>query len=481
MRSVILANDSTIDAFKSVTRSLLADSIAPADVLFVSPDEISLFATTASPSMPSFKIPRSYATLLADAICHTATDRFALLYELLWRIHHGEPAVTECPSDPAVAKLMRYAKAVRRDIHKMHAFVRFKEVRTGGEVVFIAWFEPQFHILRRAAPFFRDRFSQMHWLIATPSGTAEGRDDALVYGAPVARPADVGDPVLEDIWRTYYQTTFNPARVRIKTMTAEMPKRFWHNMPEAALIPEMIKKAEPRVEAMDHEPQPAPLFAQRIAARRLEDVMENAICKDALPLNVLRKEASLCTRCSLYEHATQTVFGEGPADAHLVFVGEQPGDQEDLAGKPFVGPAGELFNRALADAGIDRARVYVTNAVKHFKFEPRGRRRIHKKPNAGETKACRWWLNREIQTVSPRLIVALGATAAMSLAGRPVSVLQERGRATRFGERAGLITVHPSYLLRLPDKAAAQREFTLFVADLRIAAKQCERLVTNEG
>jgi probable DNA metabolism protein len=476
MRSVILAHDATIDAFKNIARSLLSDSISPADVLFSTPGEASLFATApASSSTRPFKIPQGYATLLADAICHTAVNRFALLYELLWRIHHGERALTENVADPAVATLMRYAKSVRRDIHKMHAFVRFKKVRTDDGAVFVAWFEPQFYILRRGVPFFADRFAQMRWLIATPLGTAEWRDGKLVYGAAVAKPADVDDAVLEDIWRTYYQTTFNPARVRLKAMTAEMPRRYWHNMPETALISRMIENAQPRVEAMGHAPQPAPLFAQRLA-RRLEDTRENAVGKEATPLDMLRKDASHCTRCPLYEHATQTVFGEGPADAHLVFVGEQPGDQEDLAGKPFVGPAGELFNRALTEAGIDRAHVYVTNAVKHFKFEPRGKRRIHKKPNAGETTACRWWLDREIHTISPRLIVAMGATAAASLAGHPVSVLKDRGRVTHFGERAGLITVHPSYLLRLPDKAAAERELKLFVADLRFAAKEGERL-----
>ena len=185
----------------------------------------------------------------------------------------------------------------------------------------------------------------------------------------------------------------------------------------------------------------------------------------------LRDEAAHCTRCSLYKHATQTVFGEGPVDADLVFVGEQPGDQEDRAGQPFVGPAGQVFDRALAEAGIDRARVYITNAVKHFKYELRGKRRIHSKPDAGEITACRWWIEQELALVRPKVTVALGATAARSLFGKTMTIGRERGRAhdlPDIGE--AWITVHPSYLLRLPDETARRDEFAKFVADLKAAA-----------
>jgi uracil-DNA glycosylase family protein len=182
----------------------------------------------------------------------------------------------------------------------------------------------------------------------------------------------------------------------------------------------------------------------------------------------LRSEAVRCTRCDLYKQATQTVFGEGPVDAALMFVGEQPGDQEDLAGKPFVGPAGRLFDRALAEAGVDRGAVYVTNAVKHFKFEQRGKRRIHAKPGAGEIEACRWWIDQERMLIKPRVTVALGATAARSLFGRVMTIGRERGRLLELRDGGeGWITVHPSYLLRLPDKAAAEEEYGKFVEDLR--------------
>jgi DNA polymerase len=183
-------------------------------------------------------------------------------------------------------------------------------------------------------------------------------------------------------------------------------------------------------------------------------------------LEELRREVASCRRCPLYGPATQSVFGEGPAGADLLLVGEQPGDQEDRLGRPFVGPAGRLLERAVADAGLDRARLYVTNAVKHFKFAPRGKRRIHKKPNAGEIAACRWWLDGEIAAVRPRLVVALGSTAASALAHRHVSVMRERG-PMRFGEIQGFVTVHPSLLLRVPEETRKREEYRRFVDDLR--------------
>lgn len=188
----------------------------------------------------------------------------------------------------------------------------------------------------------------------------------------------------------------------------------------------------------------------------------------------LRSEAGTCRRCSLYKNATQTVFGEGASRAAIVFVGEQPGDQEDLQGRPFVGPAGRLFDQALAEAGIAREATYVTNAVKHFKYEERGKKRLHKRPDRGEIEACRWWLNAEIRLIRPKLIVALGATAARALLGRTVTVSKLRGETIEVLGHEGLVTVHPSYLLRIPDEAARRAQYRDFIADLRRASRRAE-------
>ena len=189
-------------------------------------------------------------------------------------------------------------------------------------------------------------------------------------------------------------------------------------------------------------------------------------------LQELAGEAKGCTRCSLYKNATQTVFAEGPADAHLVLVGEQPGDQEDLTGRPFVGPAGKVLDRALETAGIERGAVYITNAVKHFKNEPRGKRRIHKKPDISEIDACRWWLDNELAIVQPNVVVALGATAARAVMHKVVTINANRGRLIELPDhRRAVITVHPSYLLRLLEDRDKQREFDRLVKDLRFAAE----------
>jgi uracil-DNA glycosylase family protein len=191
----------------------------------------------------------------------------------------------------------------------------------------------------------------------------------------------------------------------------------------------------------------------------------------ASSLKTLREEAADCRACPLWKDATQTVFGEGPPHASAMLVGEQPGDKEDLAGKPFVGPAGQMLDRALEEAGIDRKKVYVTNAVKHFKFVPRGKIRLHQKPTTPEIKACRQWYERELASIKPALVVAMGATAAQSVFGKITPINKNRGRLIDLDDGIkALVTVHPSYLLRLPDEAARAREYDLFVGDLRIAA-----------
>jgi uracil-DNA glycosylase family protein len=189
-------------------------------------------------------------------------------------------------------------------------------------------------------------------------------------------------------------------------------------------------------------------------------------------LEAVRLEARGCRACPLWKDATQTVFGDGPAPAPLMFVGEQPGDREDLVGEPFVGPAGLMFDKAMDKAGLDRRTAYVTNAVKHFKFEPRGKRRLHKKPNGGEIQACFPWLKREVELVRPRLIVALGSTALRALAGKPLPVMENRGRSmASVFDVPMFVTVHPSSLLRAPDPEERRAMFEGFVADLKKIAR----------
>jgi uracil-DNA glycosylase len=209
-----------------------------------------------------------------------------------------------------------------------------------------------------------------------------------------------------------------------------------------------------------------------MATKKGDDCPRLATPPDSTSWSTVREAAKDCTACHLYKHATQTVFSEGPKTASIMLVGEQPGDYEDVAGKPFVGPAGKIMDRALEDAGIDRKQVYVTNAVKHFKWEPRGKRRIHKKPNSREIAACRPWLEAELRIVRPKLVVALGSTAGQTIFGPSFRVMRERGKvlSSKLARRV-LATVHPSSLLRQPDEESRHREYNNFVADLRVALK----------
>jgi DNA polymerase len=441
-----LAHPADLDGFRRAARVALALGIAPAELEWsVEGEADGLGLASPLPGMadpPAPRVPRRFVELAELAICNCGPARFGLLHSVLVRLQ-AAPRLLEDRSDPEVDALAEMAKAVSRDRHKMRAFLRFREIEDEGGKHYVAWFEPTHHILRLNIGFFIRRFASQRWTILTPELSAHWDGEAVHWlpGA-VKEDAPAEDPV-EAIWKTYYAATFNPARLKVKAMQAEMPKKYWRNLPEAELIPDLIAKAEARTVEM-------------IGGETLAEVKAGALG---------------CRRCPLHGPATQTVFGEGPADARLMIVGEQPGDQEDLAGRPFVGPAGQLLDAALAEAGIDRSRAWVTNAVKHFKYQQRGARRIHESPNAAEIQACRWWLDQERSLLKPGLVLMLGASAARAVLGRPVTVGRERGRLLDLPDGGrGFLTVHPSYLLRIENGAQQRAERARFVDELRDAA-----------
>ena len=446
------------------SRALWTQSSAPQSELGLGEFALEEAPPPRTPTSATPRVPRAFLDLAEDVACFRDDTRWALLYRALWRLTHGEPHLLEVATDPDIHALRAMAKAVHRDLHKMRAFVRFREVPTDTGPWFVAWFEPQHLIVEANVPFFRGRFANMRWSILTPDACAhwdpEKSEATLTPGVP--RSAAPAEDAAEALWLTYYASIFNPARVKISAMTAEMPRHYWKNLPEAAIIPQLLAESRDRVDAM---------VAKSAARRTGADDFGIAPVPATTDLAALHEAASTCRACPLWRQASCVVFGEGPPRVRVVIVGEQPGDQEDRQGKPFVGPAGKLLDRALAEAGVDRAALYVTNAVKHFKWEPRGKRRLHAKPNAREIAACRPWLEAELRALAPELIVCLGITAAESVTGRPVKVLTERGQLipTAFGAPA-LITVHPSSLLRLPAGENPEAAFALFVNDLRFIA-----------
>lgn len=406
-------------------------------------------------------VPAALLELAGAVVCHRDPGRHALLYRLLWRIARGERRLLERATDPDVIAATALAAAVRRDCHKMKAFVRFRE-GGGGEGAYVAWFEPDHWIVDRVAPFFAKRFAGMRWAILTPYRSVRWDGGELAFGPGAVRADAPAEDAQEDLWRTYYANIFNPARLNPTMMRQEMPQKYWKGLPEAELLPSMLRDAGRRVRDMAEREAQAP--RRRIPARPAE-----APPADDGSLAAARALAAGCQRCPLWEPATQTVWGEGPEDARVMFVGEQPGDAEDLTGRPFVGPAGALLDRAFADAGIDRSAAYLTNAVKHFRFQQRGKARLHQRPTTGHVNACHAWLRRELATVRPEVIVCLGATAATAVLGAGFSLAGQRGTWHPLGNGVrAMATVHPAWVLRQP-AAAQAAAYRGLVEDLRRA------------
>ncbi len=453
-------------AWREAARIALQAGVPPEAVTWISAANDSLIsgvdASTLPASAPSSKVPASFLSLAGAVLCHRDENRHALLYRLLWRITHGTPKLLAISTDADVHRAYELAKAVQRDSHKMKAFVRFRELANGSDD-FVAWFEPEHWIVDRVAPFFARRFAGMRWAILTPYRSVRWDGAALEFGAGQTR-ADAPDYDSEEtLWQTYYASIFNPARLNPRMMRQEMPQKYWGNLPEARLLPELIRTAGERTQDMVER---APLQVRRRVPAAL--AAEVAPQRDDTLISTQR-EASRCRACELWQPATQTVFGEGPTDARIMLVGEQPGDQEDLAGRPFVGPAGKLLDRALAQAGIERSAVYLTNAVKHFRFERRGKVRLHKSPGALHIKTCNAWLAREIQLLKPRAIVCLGATAANAVLKRDVQLMHERGSWQPFADGVQtLLTVHPSWVLRQVGGSAREAAYQGLVRDLAL-------------
>ena len=464
MLTVPLPRIGTSAAWRDAARRLLAAGVPPRDVLWdFDGNDADLFADHAPLPEPDRQItvPKSFLAMANSAVWHSDPERFARLFAFLWRVAES-PRLMADRADADLAKLRTMEKNVHRCAHKMKAFVRFRDLQTGGNRrAFAAWFEPTHHTVEPTAPFFARRFADMDWMIVTPDVTAkfEAGDLSILPGQ--TKP-DLPEDAAEDLWGTYFCNIFNPARVKINAMTSEMPKKYWKNMPETRHIPALIAGAEAKVREMQAK-------APTLPPERMAQIREQMMAKpQPASWNMLDAGLTACQQCPLHGPATQVVPGVGPRDADVMIVGEQPGDQEDLTGAPFVGPAGQLFDQLAAKAGFARDAAYVTNAVKHFKFEQRGKRRIHKNPHKSEVAACRNWLETELKLVKPKIVIAMGATALAALTGDGTRLLARRGRVEDCNGTPVFVTVHPSFLLRLPPNAQPKARVA-FVDDLRAA------------
>jgi uracil-DNA glycosylase len=425
MRQVMLKSETDWEGWRQATRALVVGGVQPEALTWsVGGESAPLPQATGG-----FHVPRALVSLASLAIQARDAERFGLLYSLVWRVNGGEKLL-EDDTDVDLMLARRMALSVRADAHRMRTNIRFLPVPEGRETRFLGWFDPAHFVLPANAQLISQRFPALALSIVTPDGAAFWDGKSLLFGSGLRHAED--DEALRAWWETHRETLIEQAS------------------------PDVLV---PAAESVDEAPRPPdrPALGPVVLHTRPDPALRNSA-----------KDASACRRCPLYEPATQTVFGEGPVDSKVMFVGEQPGDQEDVIGRPFVGPAGQIMDRAMEEAGIDRRTVYVTNAVKHFKFTTRGRRRIHQTPEVPEIQACGFWLDVERAHVRPQLLVLMGASAARAVLGRAVTISRERGRPIRLPDGQHVfITVHPSFLLRVPDAAAKAREYGAFVRDLK--------------
>ncbi len=469
----------------------LEDATVPATLaLALDADE----ASTGTPILQPH-VPKAFLDAAEVVAAHRSPERWNLLYRILFRLQANRDLL-RFEIDTDIGRMRTMEAQVRRDLHKMHAFLRFRKVEpdpideanpftphpaspasdtpasaAAGETShkpehFIAWYQPDHRILPLAAPFFAERFASMQWTILTP--------DQSVAWAPLTRQLHWFDGLprdsasipdsdeLETLWRSYYSSIFNPARLNPSAMRSEMPVRYWKDLPEITVLPHLITQAASRVGTMVQTQADKPSAAPFVPHEHTLPVLSAAMIG--------------CQGCDLYLHATQAVPGAGPSDlgpnhpASLMLVGEQPGDQEDRQGLPFVGPAGRILDQALADLQIDRAQIYVTNAVKHFKFVQRGKLRLHQNPRMAEISACRPWLLAEIDAVRPRVILCLGASASKSLLGGTFALMRDHGKvlSTPYADQV-IATIHPSAVLRARDEPSREQLYNFLRDDLLLA------------
>lgn len=458
--------------WRNKARHLLGNEIEPSTIIWsdTETEQFSLFDESTDFKMDEeqiqqFLIPKQFLSLAKIISHYRDINKWHKLYQLLWRLTHGERNLLAITSDPLIHELMLMQKAIRREAHKMKAFVRFcKFEEEDGTEQYLAWYKPEHLVLRIVAPFFQRRFAVMRWTVITPDETVHWDGEKLHYSEGKLVTTNPTDE-LEHLWQTYYRAIFNPARIKIKAMKKEMPTRYWHNLPETQMIPSLLAEAPQRLaEMMSHQEG----FKNSAA-----DFLPN----ERHSLSELKMAAKTCQGCPLHHEATQTVFGSGNPQAKLVLVGEQPGDLEDRQGKPFVGPAGKILTNVLHTLGIELEEIYITNAVKHFKFFKKLDQRMHRSPDIREINACKPWVLAELELIKPQVVLCLGLSAAKSLINPAFRIKQERGEFRANENYLIGATFHPSAVLRAANDAVQEQ----IIEDLRRDIERAYCLATGKS
>lgn len=433
---ILVKLDPTFESFRTKARQLLSKEIHPRDIEWLTEDSGFTFGEWWEdiPVIASAPVPKEYVELANLVSTLRDPTVWTLLYRVLYRITYEDRALLQSPLDSDVLDLAQKAKLVTRDMHKMKAFVRFKEVRSEEGTLYVAWHRPDHRIVRLVAPFFKDRFNGMNWIIMTEDESVswDGKELRFSEGVPKEK-VNIVDSA-EDLWKTYYSSIFNPARIKISAMKKELPVRHWKTLPETELITGLLQEAPGRLQEF--------YDSQTLKPTALVDTLEE-----------LNEELKRCRACGICPKATGPVPGEGPRNAKIMLIGEQPGNEEDLARKPFIGPAGGVLDRALKENGIRREDLYITNAVKGFKYIPKGHQRWHKGASLAEVTTCKSWLKKEIELVKPEVVVCLGRSAALAITGKMVKIKDVRGEffESAFSKKT-IILPHPAAILRNADE-----------------------------
>jgi len=444
MREITFKPD--FESWRAVARQLLRERVPPSEVRMMDCEQDSTLWTADFVSGdggpdPQISVPRQFLETAKHVACHINPLRWQLLYSVLWRLRQNRELL-KVETDDEVKTVLFMEQQIRRDAERMQTGVKFEQIQVEPQNErLIAWHRPDYAIVELAAPLFAERFVRSRWSILTPYRSVHWNPERrkLEFGGGVPRFTMPRKEELKQLWLAQRGALAQPAR----------------------------KQPQPvRVESTQHRLQP--MFGDKFRVQTAATA--KAFVPGSLELPVLNDAVQRCQGCELHQCATQAVFGVGPADARIMLVGEQPGNDEDIACKPFVGPAGKLLDRALIEAGIQREAVYITNAVKHFKFERRGSKRIHRTPQMTEIKACKPWLEAEIRAVKPEIIVCLGATAAKSVLNLQNLLMKHRGQIfnSPYAEKV-IATIHPSAILRVEDPLTSEQLFQTLCRDLKLA------------